>query len=81
MTAKREITRSDILAMEDFAAIRQSRRAEISAIKRHRRAAIGPDATIYFESYDTMWGQIHEMPISRRAARRRLPTNWRPSTR
>ena len=61
MTAKREITRSDILAMEDFAAIRQSRRAEISAIKRHRRAAIGPDATIYFESYDTMWWQIHEM--------------------
>jgi hypothetical protein len=61
MTAKREITRSDILAMEDFAVIRQSRRAEISAIKRHRRAAIGPDATIYFESYDTMWWQIHEM--------------------
>ena len=61
MTAKREITRSDILAMEDFAAIRAQRRAEISAIKRRRRVAIGPDATIYFESYDTMWWQIHEM--------------------
>ncbi len=61
MTAKREITRSDIMAMEDFAAIRQRRRVEISAIKRHRRVAIGPDATIYFESYDTMWWQIHEM--------------------
>ena len=61
MTAKREITRSDILAMEDFAAIRAQRRAEISAIKRRRRVAIGPDATIYFESYDTMWWQVHEM--------------------
>ena len=61
MTAKRDITRADIMSMEDFAAIRQQRRAEISAIKRHRRLAIGPDATIYFESYDTMWWQVHEM--------------------
>ena len=81
MPAKREITRADIMPMEEFAVVRKQRRSEISAIKRIRRLAIGPDATIYFESYDTMWWQIHEMPISRRAARRRLPTNWRPSTR
>ena len=31
------------------------------AIKRDRRLAIGPHATIYFESYDTMWWRIHEM--------------------
>ena len=55
------ITRADIMTMEDFAAIRKQRRVEISAIKRHRRVAIGPDATIYFESYETMWWQIHEM--------------------
>jgi hypothetical protein len=61
MTAKREITRADIMSMEDFAAVRKQRRAEISAIKRNRRLAIGPDATIYFENYDTMWWQIHEM--------------------
>ncbi len=61
MTASREITRADIMAMDDFTAIRAQRRAEISAIKRHRRIALGPDATIYFESYDTMWWQIHEM--------------------
>jgi hypothetical protein len=23
--------------------------------------AVGPDATFYFESYDTMWHQVHEM--------------------
>lgn len=55
MPAKREITRADIMPMEEFAVVRKQRRSEISAIKRIRRLAIGPDATIYFESYDTMW--------------------------
>jgi len=31
------------------------------AIKRDRRLEIGPRAAIYFESYDTMWWQVHEM--------------------
>ena len=31
------------------------------AVKRDRRLEIGPHAAIYFESYDTMWWQIHEM--------------------
>jgi len=61
MPAKREITRDDIMPMEEFAVVRKQRRSEISAIKRIRRLAIGPDATIYFESYDTMWWQVHEM--------------------
>ena len=30
-------------------------------IKDRRRVAIGPDATFYFESYETMWHQVHEM--------------------
>ena len=30
-------------------------------VKRNRRLALGPDATLYFESYDTMWWQVHEM--------------------
>jgi hypothetical protein len=29
--------------------------------QRDRRVGIGPDATMYFENYDTMWHQIHEM--------------------
>jgi hypothetical protein len=30
-------------------------------MKRARRVPCGPDATFYFENYDTMWHQIHEM--------------------
>lgn len=60
-TAKREITRADIMAMADYAGVRKQRRAEASAIKKKRRVEVGPFATLYFESYDTMWIQIHEM--------------------
>ncbi|MDZ7810846.1 MAG: DUF3501 family protein [Arhodomonas sp.] len=57
----KQITRDDILPMERYAAIRRDKAREITAIKRHRRMAIGPEAMIYFENYDTMWRQIHEM--------------------
>jgi hypothetical protein len=57
----RRITRDDIMPMEQYAAIRREKAREITAIKKHRRMAVGPDATLYFESYDTMWRQIHEM--------------------
>ncbi len=55
------ITRDDILSMEDFARIRDARRAEIIAVKARRRVPVGPDITFYFENYDTMWWQVHEM--------------------
>jgi len=61
VSAKREITRDDIIPIEQYAADRKERRKAISALKRHRRVAVGPWATFYFESYDTMWHQIHEM--------------------
>lgn len=58
---KREITRADIMPMAEYALVRKQRRAEASAIKKNRRVEVGPYATLYFESYDTMWIQIHEM--------------------
>ncbi len=61
MAAKREITRADIMDMTAYGEIRRERRREISLAKRDRRVAVGPFATFYFESYDTMWMQIHEM--------------------
>jgi hypothetical protein len=62
MTRKNhEITRTDLLAMQAYAGIRKERRAEVSAIKQNRRVSVGPFATFYFENYDTMWIQIHEM--------------------
>ncbi len=59
--ANHEITRNDLMAMEAYAAIRKQKRSEISAIRQDRRVGVGPFATFYFENYDTMWMQIHEM--------------------
>lgn len=58
---KTEITRADIIPMSEYAKDRKQRRTAMSAKKRDRRVHCGPDATFYFESYDTMWHQIHEM--------------------
>jgi hypothetical protein len=59
--AKKQITRDDVLDMDAYRAVRADKRAETVSIKRDRRVAVGPDATFYFESHDTMWWQIHEM--------------------
>ena len=59
--SKCEITRADVMALEDFEKIRAPKRKEIVALKRPRRIPVGPDAAFYFESYDTIWWQIHEM--------------------
>ncbi len=47
--------------MATYAARREEQRAQLVAIKRHRRLEVGPFATFYFENYDTMLYQIHEM--------------------
>lgn len=56
-----EITPDDILPPEVYAAERKQRRSNMTAMKKNRRVHIGPDATAYFENYDTMFHQIHEM--------------------
>lgn len=61
MNAKHEITRDDIMAMDDYAAERRERRGEAVALKRNRRMEVGPVAAFYFENYTTMWHQVHEM--------------------
>jgi len=55
------ITREDILSLENYAAVRDARRSQMIARKRNRRVDVGPVATFYFENYDTMWLQVHEM--------------------
>jgi hypothetical protein len=55
------ITRDDIMAMPDYAAMRADQRRRMAAVKRLRRLDVGPYSTFYFENYDTMWHQIHEM--------------------
>ena len=61
MSARHQITRDDILGMEDYAAQRPERKRAVAELKKHRRVGVGPDATFYFESYDTMLHQVHEM--------------------
>lgn len=58
---KREITRADILPRETYARERAALRQAMVAIKRKRRVEVGPIATFYFENYQTMWHQVHEM--------------------
>lgn len=58
---KTEITHDDIISMEEYGASRIERRKHMTAVKRSRRMACGPDAMFFFESYETMWHQVHEM--------------------
>lgn len=55
------LTRDDIMDMGAYAAVRVERRKAMTEMKKNRRVHIGPDATAYFESFETMWHQIHEM--------------------
>jgi hypothetical protein len=56
-----ELTRADIMDMTAYGAVRADKRKQVVAAKKHRRIHVGPHATFYFESYDTMWLQVHEM--------------------
>ena len=57
----REITRADVLSMDDYTAVRAERQAAAAAVRQRRRVAVGPFATFTFESFETMWNQVHEM--------------------
>jgi hypothetical protein len=59
--AQRQLTREDIMPMEEYIPERKERRRALTERKRDRRIAVGPDVTFYFENYDTMWHQVHEM--------------------
>ncbi len=61
MARKHILTAEDILPMADYGKIRAESRRQIAARKRNRRAEVGPYVTFYFENYDTMWMQVHEM--------------------
>ncbi len=61
MSNRHEITRADLLPTDTYATQRKERRAAAVAAKRHRRVEVGPHAVFYFENFDTMWHQIHEM--------------------
>lgn len=61
MANRHQITRDDLMPMADYAAQRRERRAQMSALKKNRRVEVGPFVCFYFENYDTMFHQVHEM--------------------
>ncbi|MGB8277437.1 MAG: DUF3501 family protein [Methylovirgula sp.] len=61
MDKKRSLTAADIMPMADYGKIRKEKRSEISERKRFRHIEVGPFVTFYFENFDTMWMQVHEM--------------------
>lgn len=58
---KHALSPADILPMEAYGKIRAERRRTMAAARKTRRVAVGPDATFYFESFETMLHQVHEM--------------------
>lgn len=60
MTA-RKIDASMIIPLTEYVGQRAERRKRIAEIKKNRRLEVGPFATFYFESFDTMLHQVHEM--------------------
>jgi hypothetical protein len=67
------VKKSDLLDMQVFAQLRKEKRAEMTTLKRIRRVAVGPDASFLFESYDTMWWQIHEMLFIEKGGADQIP--------
>ncbi len=70
---RHEITQDDILPMADYAKVRKDRRAAVTAVKKNRRMEVGPVATFYFENYDTMWHQVHEMLFIEKGGEAQIP--------
>ena len=58
---KREIQKEDIIPLDVYAEKRRELRKSIVDYKKNRRVALGPYATFYFESYETMLAQVQEM--------------------
>jgi len=58
---KRQIEKQDLMPAEAYAESRKEIRKELVEFKKNRRIALGPYATFYFESFETMVSQIQEM--------------------
>ena len=58
---KQEIQKEDIMPLDVYIRNRKELRKNIVIFKKDRRIALGPYATFYFESYETMLAQVQEM--------------------
>ena len=57
----RQIVKEDIMPLDVYIKNRKELRKNIVSYKKNRRIALGPYATFYFESFETMLAQVQEM--------------------
>ena len=57
----RQIEKIDLIPSDVYVKSRKQIRKELVEFKKNRRIALGPYATFYFESFETMVAQIQEM--------------------
>ena len=69
---ERVISRDKLLSMADYGAQRAELRRQMIAVKRDRRIDIGPFVSLYFENYQTMWYQVHEMLFTERGGEEQI---------
>ena len=58
---KKKVEKNDLFPPDVYAKNRKKIRQELLEFKKNRRVALGPYATFYFESFETMVAQIQEM--------------------
>jgi len=58
---KRQIEKEDLMSVDVYAENRKQTRKDLVEFKKNRRIALGPYATFYFESFETMVAQVQEM--------------------
>ena len=58
---KKQIVKEDIMPLDVYTKNRKELRKNIVNYKKDRRIALGPYATFYFESFETMLAQVQEM--------------------
>jgi hypothetical protein len=58
---KKQIEKSDLIPADVYMNSRKKIRKELVEFKKNRRIALGPYATFYFESFETMLAQVQEM--------------------
>ena len=58
---KRQIEKEDLLPSDVYEKSRKQIRKDVVEFKKNRRIELGPYATFYFESFETMVAQVQEM--------------------
>ena len=58
---KRRIEKEDLIPKDIYSKTRKQIRKDLVEFKKNRRISLGPYATFYFESFETMLAQVQEM--------------------